>query len=81
VPARGKVMSGTDVKAFCDMLVAVHGRVQHGIDAGKTEEEVVAGHPTEEFDARFGNGRVKADAFVHEVYGSLKSRAPSTPAK
>ena len=65
-------MTGTDVKAFCDMLVAVRGRVQHSIDAGKTEDEVVAEHPTTDFDARFGNGRVKADTFVHEVYVSLK---------
>lgn len=72
VPARGKVMKGADVRAFCEMVTTVRGRIQQMIDGGKTEQEAVVAHPTLDFDARWGNGRVKPDTFVHEVYNALK---------
>ena len=72
VPARGQVTDGTGLKAFLDMLAAVRKRVQRSIDAGKTESQALADHPTLEFDAKWGHGRVQSDAFVHEVYKSLK---------
>ena len=74
VPARGKVASGADVKAFKDMITTVRDRVQQMAAAGRTEEQVVAAHPTAEFDARWGHGRVSSDAFVQEIYKDLKGR-------
>ncbi len=73
VPARGKVTNGADVKAFRDMIVIVRDRVRHAIEAGRTENQVLAEHPASEFDARWGHGRVSADAFVHEIYVGLKA--------
>jgi hypothetical protein len=73
VPAHGKVTNGTDVKAFLDMLGAVRDSVQHMIVAGRSESEVVAAHPTAEFDVRWGHGRVTPDAFVTAVYTELKT--------
>jgi hypothetical protein len=73
VPARGKVTTGADVKAFRDMILTVRDRVQKMIAAGQTEEQVLAAHPTADFDARWGNGRVPPDAFVHEIYSELKT--------
>jgi hypothetical protein len=35
----------------------------------------MAEHPTAEFDAKFGNGRVKGDEFVHEDYAALAKGA------
>lgn len=72
VPARGQVTDGSGLKAFLDMIAAVRKRVQHSIDAGETETQVIAEHPTAEFDAKWGHGRVQPDAFVQEVYRSLK---------
>lgn len=74
VPSRGDMMKGTAVRAFREMIVTVRDRVVKMADAGKTEAEIVAGHPTAEFDARWGHGRVKPDDFVHEVYASLKPK-------
>ena len=71
VPARGKVMTGADVKAYCAMITAVRDRVQHLIDDGKSEQDTIAAHPTLEFDSHWGNGRIKPDTFVHEVYTAL----------
>jgi hypothetical protein len=73
VPARGKVTNGTTVKAFRDMIVTVHDRVQRLVAAGRTESQVVAEHPTADFDSRWGHGRVHPDEFVHFIYSSLSS--------
>lgn len=72
VPARGPVTNGAELKTFCDMLKAVRERIQHSIDARHTEDQVVAEHPTADFDAKWGHGRVAPDAFVKEVYRELK---------
>lgn len=72
VPARGEVTNGTGLKAFLDMITTVRKRVQHSMDEGKTETQVIAEHPTAEFDAKWGHGRVTPDAFAQEVYRSLK---------
>lgn len=72
VPARGEVTNGAGLKAFLDMVVAVRKRVQHSVDEGKTESQVIAEHRTAEFDAKWGHGRVQPDAFVQEVYRALK---------
>lgn len=72
VPARGQVTDGTGLKAFLDMIAAVRKRVQHSIDAGETESQAIAEHPTAEFDAKWGHGRVQPDTFVQEVCRSLK---------
>jgi len=63
--------NGAGLKAFCDMIVAVRDRVRHSIDAGRTENQVIAEHPTAEFDAQWGHGRVQPDAFVQEIYRAL----------
>lgn len=72
VPARGKVTDGSSVKAFVDMITTMRDRVQHMIDGGKTEAQILAAHPTGDFDARWGHGRVSPDDFVREVYSALK---------
>lgn len=72
VPARGEVTNGVGLKAFLDMIAAVRKHVQHSIDAGEAESQVIAEHPTAEFNAKWGHGRVAPDAFVQEVYRALK---------
>jgi hypothetical protein len=44
------------------------------VAASKTESEVVAEHPTSDFDAEWGHGRVRADDFIREVYASLVTK-------
>ena len=71
VPARGKVADGAALKEFRDMLVAVHDRVQKMIGNGESEAQIVAQHPTAEFDSRWGHGRVHPDDFVRAMYKLL----------
>ena len=74
VPARGEVTNGASLKAFCDMITTVRGRVQHMIEARHSEAEIIAEHLTAEFDNRWGHGRVSPGAFVRAVYRSLTER-------
>jgi hypothetical protein len=74
VPVYGEVTTGENVKAFHDMLVTVRDRVQGMIKDGKTEAQIVAEHPTSEFDRRWRSGRVRPDEFVRELCREVKRR-------
>jgi hypothetical protein len=73
VPAGGKITNGAEVKAFLNMIGTVRDRIQLMIGNGMTEQQALAKHPSAEFDAQWGHGRVSADAFVHIIYKSLKA--------
>jgi cyclase len=87
VPGHGPVMSRADVIAHRDMLVNVRDRVSELIKQGKSEDEVVAAHPTASYDPIFLSGitqfydentivRYKnGDAFVKQVYENLKPKS------
>lgn len=79
VPARGRVTNGTSVKEFSDMIVNVRDRVKRMVSAGRNEQQVLASHPTAQFDAQYGHGRVAPDEFVREIYDAVaKKRNPGT---
>jgi hypothetical protein len=71
VPARGAVTNGESVKAFTEMIVIIRDRIKSMINEGNTEAEIIARHPTSDFDGRWGHGRVSPQEFVHEVYSEL----------
>jgi hypothetical protein len=75
VPARGKVVTGQNVKEFVDMITTVRDRVQNLINTGHNENRVLAQHATADFDPRWGQGRVTSDDFVRQVYRAL-TQAP-----
>src|SRR2546423_4952575 len=79
VPARGSVTNGAGVKEFRDMIVATRDRVQTLIKQGRTEDQIVAAHPTAEFDARWGHGRVSPDAFTRELYRAISEPKSGDP--
>jgi hypothetical protein len=54
------------------MIVAVRDQVKSMITAGRTEDQILASHPTAAFDGRWAGGRVHPDAFVHEIYSALR---------
>ena len=71
VPGHGPVTTKAGLKAYRDMLATVRDRIRAGIAAGKTLEEIQAGHPTAEFDARDATDRVDGDGFVAMAYQSM----------
>jgi len=56
VPGRGKVTTGASVKAFADTVVTVRDRVQQMINEGKSKDQILAQHPTADFDAIWATG-------------------------
>jgi hypothetical protein len=68
------VTTGATVKTLRDMIVTVRDRIKRMIEAGRTEREVLAEHPTTDFDAEWGHGRVRPEEFVHDVYIALKEQ-------
>lgn len=83
IPGRGPVSTWADLRDYRDMLVAIRGRVEPMVRAGKSATEVAAARPTAEFDARWGRGPVTPAAFTAMVYESLKAdtaaAAPPSP--
>src|SRR5262245_37258979 len=81
VPGHGTYINRNDIVPYRDMILAVQTRMQELIAQGKTEEEVVAAHPTGPFDAKVPGGLLpantgggtSADRFVRMVYSQLKS--------
>lgn len=74
VPARGEVTNGAGLQAFHDMIVTVRNRIKDLVKQGQNEEQVIARHPTADFDARWGGGRVTPDAFVKEVFAAVAQK-------
>ncbi len=71
VPGHGPVMKLSEVKAYRDVMAQIAMRVEEGIEAGKSRQEVVDSKPTAEFDETMSGEVVSADAFVGIVYDDL----------
>ena len=63
-----------ELKAYRDMLQTVRDRVATGVAKGASLEEILASHPTREFDAQYATDRVDGDSFVAMVYQSLTGK-------
>jgi len=74
VPGHGPLASRKDLKAYRDMLQTVRDRVAAQVSAGKTLEEILASHPTQEFDSQYATDRVDGNKFVVMVYQSLTGK-------
>jgi len=72
VPGHGPVVSRAEVMAQRDMILAVRDRVAQLVAQGKTQEEVLAAHPTADFDARVPNSKETTERFVTQLYAELK---------
>ena len=71
IPGHGAVASKADLQAYRDMLVAIVGKVEAAVKAGKSLEEVKAMKPADGFGVN-PSGFITADRFVEMVYGTFK---------
>lgn len=71
IPGHGAVASKADLKAYRDMLVAIVGKVEAAVNAGKSLEVVKAMKPADGFGVN-PKGFITADRFIEMVYGTLK---------
>jgi cyclase len=72
IPGHGPTVDRAGVIAHRDMILGVRDRVAQLIQQGKTPEEVVAAHPTADYDAKVPTVPGTADRFVGQVYAELK---------
>ena len=72
IPGHGPLASKADLKKFRDMLATVRDRIKKAIQEGKTLDQTVASKPTADFDAVWGGGFFKPDAFVASLYDGMK---------
>lgn len=71
IPGHGPMATKADLEAYRDMMAKVITRVQAGIDAGQTLEELQAQDLLKDIDVN-KDGFIKPDAFIDFVYESLK---------
>ena len=72
VPGHGPMVSRNEVMAHRDMLLAVRDKVSQLVSQGKSQEEVLAAHPTADFDAKVPNSKETTERFVNQLYAELK---------
>ena len=69
IPGHGPLATRADLAASRTMLATVVQRVQDLKRAGKSDAEVRNAQVTAEFDARYGGGFIKPEAFVQQLLG------------
>jgi glyoxylase-like metal-dependent hydrolase (beta-lactamase superfamily II) len=71
IPGHGPLATPADLRKYMEVLSAVRDRMQTLIDQGRSEDEVVAADPTEEWDASWGAGFMNPESFTRFAYKSM----------
>jgi cyclase len=74
IPGHGPIANRDDVLEFQGMLRKVRNRVAKAIVAGMTEDQLVAAHPLDDLDKKWGGNLIKAPYLLGIVYEELKAR-------
>lgn len=72
IPGHGAVATKADLQNHRNMVATVIAKVEAGIKAGKTLDQIKAGKPTEGFGIN-ADGFITADRFVETVFNNLKN--------
>jgi len=72
VPGHGPVVGRAEVMAHRDMILAIRDKVSQLVSQGKTQDEVLAAHPTTDYDAKVPNSKETTERFVNQLYAELK---------
>jgi len=73
IPGHGPVANRDDVREYQAMLREVRKRVAHAVDAGMTEEQLLASHPLDDLDRKWGGNLIKQPYLLAIVYEELKA--------
>ena len=74
IPGHGPVADRDDVREYQAMLREVRSRVAKAVAAGMTEEQLVASHPLDDLDVKWGGNLIKAPYLLGIVYEELKDK-------
>jgi cyclase len=69
IPGHGPLANKADLQRYRDLLATVSQRIKDLRRAGKSDEEIRAAKPAADFDAVFGGGFIKPEAFVAMMLG------------
>lgn len=75
VPGHGPVVGRADVIAQRDMILSIRDKVSQLISQGKTQDEVMAAHPTADYDAKVPNSKETTQRFLTQLYAELSPAA------
>jgi glyoxylase-like metal-dependent hydrolase (beta-lactamase superfamily II) len=73
IPGHGRLTDEADLLEYRDMVTIIRDRIQDGVKRGLTLDQVKAGKPTLDYDARWGatTGFWTTDQFIEAVYKDL----------
>jgi glyoxylase-like metal-dependent hydrolase (beta-lactamase superfamily II) len=71
IPGHGPVASKADLQQYRDMVAQIINRVEAGVKAGKTLDQIKAERPADGFGVK-PDGFITADRFVETVYAMVK---------
>jgi cyclase len=74
IPGHGPVAKREDIREYQGMLREVRKRVAKAVDAGMTEEALIASHPLDDLDKKWGGNLIKQPYLLAIVYEELKDR-------
>ena len=72
VPGHGPIVGRAEVMAHRDMILAIRDKVSQLVSQGKSQDEVMAAHPTADYDAKVPNSKETTERFVTQLYAELK---------
>jgi glyoxylase-like metal-dependent hydrolase (beta-lactamase superfamily II) len=72
IRGHGPLGNKAELKAFHDMLVVVRDRIAKLVKSGKTQEQVLAARPTQEFEEKYGGGNFNAEQWIGRAYVDQK---------
>jgi len=79
IPGHGPIANRDDVREYQAMLRQVRDRVAKAIAAGMTEEQLIASHPLDDLDRKWGGNLVKQPYLLGIVYEQLRKGAAPSP--
>ncbi len=71
IPGHGPLATRADLLGYRRMLATVRDRLKAAARKKLTLDQVVASHPTKEFDEQWGHGFLAPDEFVTVMYSAL----------
>ena len=74
IPGHGPIANREDVREYQAMLREVRNRVAKAIAAGMSEEQLVASHPLDDLDVKWGGNLIKQPYLLAIVYEELKGK-------
>ena len=77
IPGHGPTVSKTEVAAHRDMIIAIRDKVAQLMEQGKSEQDVIAAHPTADYDAKVPQAAQTSERFLGQLYAEMKPRISS----